>query len=108
MASTDTMTTDDNDLAELYESNPQLHRMLSQIQSDIQVNEDLVLQLEKTEVEYAQMRKKFEKKLYSLRDEILTLRQQQQQQKKEPPTTAVQSTTAAAYSMNSIRHAFEA
>ncbi|CAO0803432.1 unnamed protein product [Mucor circinelloides] len=108
MASTDTMTTDDNDLAELYESNPQLHRMLSQIQSDIQVNEDLVLQLEKTEVEYAQMRKKFEKKLYSLRDEILTLRQQQQQQKKEPPTTAVQSTTAAAYSMNSIRHAYEA
>ncbi|KAL9543052.1 hypothetical protein MBANPS3_008295 [Mucor bainieri] len=120
MASTDTLMTDDHDLAEFYENNPQLHRMLDQIQSDIQVNEDLVLQLEKTEVEYSQMRKKFEKKLYSLRDEILTLRQQQQQQqqqqKKEAPTTttttttpaAVASTTAAAYSMNSIRHAYEA
>lgn len=110
MASTETLMTDDNDLAEFYENNPQLHRMLNQIQSDIQVNEDLVLQLEKTEVEYSQMRKKFEKKLYSLRDEILTLRQQQQQQqqKKEPPTATVPSTTAAAYSMNSIRHAYEA
>ncbi|GAN08165.1 kinesin-like protein KIF21A-like [Mucor ambiguus] len=109
MASTETLMTDDNDLAEFYEKNPQMHRMLSQIQSDIQVNEDLVLQLEKTEVEYSQMRKKFEKKLYSLRDEILTLRQQQQQQqKKETPTTVVPSTTAAAYSMNSIRHAYEA
>ncbi|CEP13231.1 hypothetical protein [Parasitella parasitica] len=114
MASTETMMTDDNDLAELYESNPQLHRMLNQIQSDIQVNEDLVLQLEKTEVEYSQMRKKFEKKLFSLRDEILSLRQQQQQQKKEAlastttTATTTTTTTAAAYNMNSIRHAYEA
>lgn len=112
MASTETMMTDDNELAEFYENNPQLHRMLDQIQSDIQVNEDLVLQLEKTEVEYGQMRKKFEKKLYSLRDEILNLRQQQQQQqqqqKKEALATPAPSTTAAAYSMNSIRHAYEA
>lgn len=107
MTSTETMMTEDNDLAEFYEKNPQLHRMLGQIQSDIQVNEDLVLQLEKTEVEYSHMRKKFEKKLYSLRDEILALRQQQQQ-KKEPAAAAAPSTTAAAYSMNSIRHAYEA
>jgi hypothetical protein len=85
--------------------------MLDQIQSDIQVNEDLVVQLEKTEVEYSQMRKKFEKKLYALRDEILTLRQQQQ--KKETPattSTAVTATTAATtstYNMNNIRQAYE-
>ncbi|KAI8645515.1 hypothetical protein BD408DRAFT_480528 [Parasitella parasitica] len=116
MASTETMMTDDNDLADFYESNPQLHRMLNQIQSDIQVNEDLVLQLEKTEVEYSQMRKKFEKKLFSLRDEILSLRQQQQQQQQQQRKEAAAAvaapasttTTAAAYNMNSIRHAYEA
>ena len=107
MPSTETLMTDDNDFAEFYENNPQLHRMLDQIQSDIQVNEDLVLQLEKTEVEYSQMRKKFEKKLYSLRDEILNLRQQQQQ-KKEALAVPAPSTTAAAYNMSSIRHAYEA
>lgn len=78
--------------------------MLDQIQADIQVNEDLVVQLEKTEVEYSQMRKMFEKKLYALRDEILTLRQQQQ--KKEAPT--ITSTAASSgYNMNNIRQAYE-
>jgi hypothetical protein len=60
-----------------YEANPKLHRALTQIQSNIQVNENLVNQLEKTETEYSQMRNKFEKKIYDLHEEISSLRQMQ-------------------------------
>ncbi|KAI9282205.1 hypothetical protein BY458DRAFT_497488 [Sporodiniella umbellata] len=72
MFSTDTLLTEDTDFSEI---NPQLNRMLDQIQSDIQVNESLVCQLEKTELEYLAMRRQFETKIYALRDEILYLRQ---------------------------------
>ncbi|RCH97555.1 hypothetical protein CU098_000418, partial [Rhizopus stolonifer] len=111
IASTDTLMSnlssiEDAELAEFYEKNPSFHRMIDQIQSDIQVNEDLVVQLEKTEIEYVQMRKKFEKKLYSLRDEILTLRQQQQQQQQQQQKKEPQN-SANAYTMNSIRQAYE-
>lgn len=94
---------DDTDLAEFYENNPQLHRMIGQIQSDIQVNEDLVIQLEKTEVEYGQMRKKFEEKIYALRDEILTLRREQQQKS----ATKRRDSNASINNMNTIRQAYE-
>ncbi|KAI8067246.1 hypothetical protein BDF21DRAFT_426139 [Thamnidium elegans] len=109
---------DDGELLEFYESNPRLHRMVDQIQSDIQVNEELVVQLEKTEVEYGQMRKKFEKKLYSLRDEILTLRREQQLQKQQQamqqaaqqqPKLAIKrkDSTGSLNNMNHIRQAYE-
>ena len=103
MASSDM---DDTELVEFYENNPQLHRMLGQIQSDIQVNEDLVSQLEKTEVEYGHMRKEFEKKIISLRDEILNLRRDQQQ---KVATSAVKrrDSTASLNNMNTIRQAYE-
>ncbi|KAG0747792.1 hypothetical protein G6F57_007311 [Rhizopus arrhizus] len=89
MPSTETMMTDDTEYSEV---NPQFHRMLDQIQSDIQVNESLVNQLERTELEYLQLRKQFESKIYSLRDEILHLRQEAGQKQ----------------SMNDIRYAYEA
>ncbi|GAA5812267.1 hypothetical protein MFLAVUS_005717 [Mucor flavus] len=110
---------DDGELLEFYENNPHLHRMVDQIQSDIQVNEDLVVQLEKTEVEYGQMRKKFEKKLYSLRDEILTLRREQQLQRQQQamqqhtqqqqPKLSIKrkDSTSSLNNMNHIRQAYE-
>ncbi|CAO3704025.1 unnamed protein product [Rhizopus stolonifer] len=73
MFSSETLMTEDTDFSEI---NPQFNRMLDQIQSDIQVNESLVNQLEKTELEYLEMRKQFEAKIYSLRDQILHLRQE--------------------------------
>lgn len=99
MPSTDTnfSINDDQELFELCQNHPQLSQMLDQIQSDIQVNEDLMQQLEKTETEYSEMRKKFEKKLLSLRDEILELRQQQEQT----------SANASAVNLNHIRLAYE-
>lgn len=101
---------DDTELADFYENNPQYFRMVSQIQSDIQVNEDLVLQLEKTEVEYGQMRKKFEQKIYALRDEILTLRREQQQQQQQQPVNPLakrRDSAASLNNMNTIRQAYE-
>ncbi|EIE88484.1 hypothetical protein RO3G_13195 [Rhizopus delemar RA 99-880] len=71
MSSTETLMTDDTDFI-----HPHFHKILDQIQSDIQVSESLVNQLEKTELEYLQMRKQFESKIYALRDEILQLRQE--------------------------------
>ncbi|KAI8339306.1 hypothetical protein BD560DRAFT_25194 [Blakeslea trispora] len=104
---------DDPELVELFEKNPNFHRMIGQIQSDIRVNEDLVVQLEKTEIEYVQMRKKFEKKLYALRDEIMVLRQQQHQQQHQQQQHQVQlqrkesQSNINAQNMNSIRQAYE-
>jgi hypothetical protein len=43
--------------------NPNMMRMLHQIQSDIQVKEELVTHLEKSEMQYTFMRKKFEEQL---------------------------------------------
>jgi hypothetical protein len=103
---------DDSELEEYCEKNPQLHRVLTQIQSDIQVNEDLVGQLERTEIEYGQMRKKFEKKLYSLREEILTLRQQQKEATTKHTSLAQSKDAVVAHReklhMNDVRHAYEA
>ncbi|RCI02574.1 hypothetical protein CU098_001368 [Rhizopus stolonifer] len=88
MPSTDTLLTDETDYSDI---NPHFNRMLDQIQSDIQVNESLVNQLERTEHEYLDMRKQLEAKIYSLRDEIIDLRQSSTQKQ----------------SMNDIRFAYE-
>ncbi|KAG1449902.1 hypothetical protein G6F46_010728 [Rhizopus delemar] len=89
MSSTETLMTDDTDFI-----HPHFHKILDQIQSDIQVSESLVNQLEKTELEYLQMRKQFESKIYALRDEILQLRQEA-------------SGTGQQQSMHDIRQAYE-
>lgn len=54
-------------------SNPQLTRMLHQIQSDIRVKEELVTHLEKTETKYAFMRRKFDDKIELLSQQLLEL-----------------------------------
>ncbi|KAI8991410.1 hypothetical protein BDF20DRAFT_950217 [Mycotypha africana] len=77
----------EQELTAIYSKHPQFKNVLNQLQSDIQMNEELVRQLEKTETEYCHMRRQFEKKLHSLREEILALRQQkekEQQQKLSP------------------------
>ncbi|CAO3700832.1 hypothetical protein G6F70_002161 [Rhizopus microsporus] len=53
--------------------NPQLARMLHQIQSDIRVKEELVTHLEKTETKYAFMRRKFDEKIAQLHQQLIEL-----------------------------------
>ncbi|KAG1350738.1 hypothetical protein G6F62_003179 [Rhizopus arrhizus] len=53
--------------------NPQLARMLYQIQSDIRVKEELVTHLEKTETKYAFMRRKFDEKIEHLHHQLVGL-----------------------------------
>jgi hypothetical protein len=52
---------------------PQLIRMLHQIQSDIHVKEELVLQLEKSENKYLFLRRKFDEKISSLHTKLSDL-----------------------------------
>ncbi|KAF7728061.1 Kinesin-like protein kif21b [Apophysomyces ossiformis] len=74
----------DYELTDIDETNPQIYRMIDQIQSDIRLKEELVAQLEKSETEYSRMRKKFAQKLYSLRDEILDLKNERDQAMQQP------------------------
>ncbi|KAG1149520.1 hypothetical protein G6F37_007937 [Rhizopus arrhizus] len=60
-------------VAEQEKSNPQLTRMLHQIQSDIRVKEELVTHLEKTETKYAFMRRKFDEKIDNLHRQLVEL-----------------------------------
>lgn len=57
-------------------NDPQLARMLHQIQSDIKVKEELVSHLEKSETEYAFMRRKFDDKITQLQQQLLELQQE--------------------------------
>ncbi|KAG0180235.1 Kinesin-like protein kif21b [Apophysomyces sp. BC1021] len=80
MASCDTtFSYTDYEIADLDDTNPQVYRMIDQIQSDIRLKEELVAQLEKSETEYSGMRKKFAQKLYSLLDEIHGLKNERDQ-----------------------------
>ncbi|CAO3591227.1 unnamed protein product [Absidia cylindrospora] len=56
--------------------NPQLVRMLHQIQSDIRVKEELVSHLEKSETEYAFMRRKFDDKIGDLEAKLASLQRE--------------------------------
>lgn len=56
--------------------NPQLVRMLHQIQSDIKVKEQLVSHLEKSEMEYAFMRRKFDDKVAELQAQLAELQRE--------------------------------
>ncbi|KAI8369609.1 uncharacterized protein BYT42DRAFT_607974 [Radiomyces spectabilis] len=97
------------DLTSFCEDNPQLYRMMNQIQSDIQVKEELVAQLEKSEIEYGQMRRKFEQKIYSLREEILALKRERDDAMRQSSYTAQSSSLAQREKQQllEMRHAYE-
>ncbi|KAL0096131.1 hypothetical protein J3Q64DRAFT_1668854, partial [Phycomyces blakesleeanus] len=67
--------------------NNQLYRMVNQIQSDIRIKEDLVAQLEKSEAEYEYLRRKFEQKFYSLREELIQIKRERDQALRQPINT---------------------
>lgn len=93
--------------------NPQLVRMLHQIQADIKVKEELVAQLEKSETEYAFMRRKFDDKMSEMQAQLAELQRERD---------AALMRTRSRFSTNSdvafqikekqqlidIRHAYEA
>ncbi|KAI8340641.1 hypothetical protein BC941DRAFT_510942 [Chlamydoabsidia padenii] len=60
---------------DIRQQNPKLVRMLSQIQSDIKVKEELVCHLEKSETEYMLMRRKFDDKINRLQDQLAELQE---------------------------------
>ncbi|KAI9256701.1 hypothetical protein BY458DRAFT_519321 [Sporodiniella umbellata] len=60
-------------------NNPQLTRMLHQIQSDIRVKEELVTHLEKTETKYVFMRRKFDDKIGRLSEQLAMLQGERDQ-----------------------------
>ncbi|ORX49840.1 hypothetical protein DM01DRAFT_1272729, partial [Hesseltinella vesiculosa] len=72
--SNDTTVSAQTNLSAL-DQHPQWSRMIQQIQSDIQVKEELVSQLERSEAEYLNLRKQYEDKLSTLCHEILQLKQ---------------------------------
>ncbi|CAO3642767.1 unnamed protein product [Cunninghamella blakesleeana] len=94
--------------------NPQLVRMLHQIQSDIRVKEELVSHLEKSETEYNFMRRKFDEKINDLESKLANLQ-------KEKNDTIARTKSGFAATVNSssehqvrekqqlieIRHAYE-
>lgn len=59
--------------------NPQLVRMLHQIQSDIRVKEELVSHLEKSETKYSFMRRKFDDKIAELHAQLAELQKDRDQ-----------------------------
>ncbi|RUP42749.1 hypothetical protein BC936DRAFT_138140, partial [Jimgerdemannia flammicorona] len=56
--------------------NPQLLRMLHQIQADIAVKEELVAQLERSELEYTYMRAQYEERLNMLQEHLIDVQKQ--------------------------------
>lgn len=67
-------TADESEIAAMCQENPHLARIIQQVQADIRVKEELVNQLEKCEHDYVELHKRFEHKLYSLKQEILSLK----------------------------------
>ncbi|CAO3641778.1 unnamed protein product [Mucor fragilis] len=59
--------------------NPQMVRMLHQIQSDIRVKEELVSHLEKSETKYSFMRRKFDDKIAELHAQLAELQKDRDQ-----------------------------
>ncbi|GAN05330.1 kinesin-like protein KIF21A-like [Mucor ambiguus] len=71
--------------------NPQMVRMLHQIQSDIRVKEELVSHLEKSETKYSFMRRKFDDKIAELHAQLAEL-----QKDRDHALAKTKSTFAAA------------
>ena len=60
-------------------NDPQLARMLHQIQSDIRVKEELVSHLEKSENEYTFMKRKYDDRMSQLQEQLVILQRERDQ-----------------------------
>ncbi|KAI9284931.1 hypothetical protein BC943DRAFT_352770 [Umbelopsis sp. AD052] len=93
--------------------NPNMMRMLHQIQSDIQVKEELVTHLEKSEMQYTFMRKKFEEQLTMQQHAMNELQRERDQALRRATPNYVGRPDAAAQLKDKqqileVRHAYEA
>ncbi|KAG2174943.1 hypothetical protein INT43_006005 [Umbelopsis isabellina] len=93
--------------------NPNMVRMLHQIQSDIQVKEELVSHLEKSEMQYTFMRKKFEEQLASQQHAMNELQRERDIALRRATPNYVTRPDAAAQlrdkqQLLEVRHAYEA
>ncbi|KAI9478242.1 MAG: hypothetical protein EXX96DRAFT_650588 [Benjaminiella poitrasii] len=70
---------DDSSALNAEKQNPQMMRMLHQIQSDIRVKEELVSHLEKSETKFAFMRRKFDEKINTLHAQLAELQKDRDQ-----------------------------
>ena len=93
--------------------NPQMVRMLHQIQSDIKVKEELVSHLEKSENEYIFMRRKFDDKISQLQTQLAEL-QRERDEALDRTKSRFRSKSDASVQQKEkqqlidIRHAYEA
>ncbi|KAI9315739.1 hypothetical protein BX666DRAFT_2106249 [Dichotomocladium elegans] len=93
--------------------NPQLVRILHQIQADIKVKEDLVSHLEKSETEYIFMRRKFDDKISHLQAQLAEL-QRERDSAVDRTKTRLRSKSDVSVQqkekqqLNEIRNAYEA
>ncbi|ORX53097.1 kinesin-domain-containing protein [Hesseltinella vesiculosa] len=94
--------------------NPQMIRMLHQIQSDIRVKEELVSHLEKSETEYNFMRRKFDDKIHDLEARLVNLQQERDSALAQTKSTFASKLKQDATSqlrekqqLIDIRHAYE-
>lgn len=78
-ATSATSTTKNDTQTIIDKQNPQLVRMLHQIQSDIRVKEELVSHLEKSETKYSFMRRKFDEKVNELHSQLAELQKERDQ-----------------------------
>ncbi|KAI8140358.1 hypothetical protein BJV82DRAFT_650891 [Fennellomyces sp. T-0311] len=101
-------------LIQEYKHNPQMVRMLHQIQSDIKVKEKLVSHLEKSETEYAFMRRKFDDKITQLQNQLAELQRERDAALMRTKSRFVSTKSDMAVQMKEkqqlidIRHAYEA
>ncbi|KAI8391740.1 uncharacterized protein BYT42DRAFT_489477, partial [Radiomyces spectabilis] len=89
-----------------------LLKMLHQVQADLLVKKELVGQLEKSEVEYTQMRESYEEKLDALQDHLLEMQKQRDLAyrkagfRTQAPQTVLQLREAR--QAQEVRHSYEA
>ncbi|KAI9018542.1 hypothetical protein CLU79DRAFT_818917 [Phycomyces nitens] len=91
-------------------SNPQLARMLHQIQADIRVKEELVSHLEKSENAYSFMRRKYDEKMGHLQVQLADLQREREStitRTKHVGTKAESVSARDKQQMIEVRHAYE-
>ncbi|KAI8368231.1 uncharacterized protein BYT42DRAFT_123129 [Radiomyces spectabilis] len=98
--------------ADAQKYNPQLVRMFHQIQSDIRVKEELVQHLEKSETEYAFMKRKFDDKISHLQSQLADLQKQKDTALSRTKSAFTNKSEIAAQmrekqQLIEIRHAYE-
>ncbi|KAI9322747.1 hypothetical protein BX666DRAFT_1874370 [Dichotomocladium elegans] len=95
-------------------NNPQMVRMLHQIQSDIKVKQELVSHLEKSENEYIFMRRRFDERIAELQQQLADLQREQDhtldqtKSKFKPKPTDAATQQKEKQQLIDIRHAYEA